>query len=222
MIALLHHNTPFPPIERATKRPNGLLATGADLSPHRLLDAYRHGIFPWFGEDEPILWWSPDPRMVLFVDEAHISKSLRRTLNRRLFDVRINTAFAEVMQHCAEPRAKQNGTWITDEMRDAYAQLHRMGHAYSFETWCDGELVGGLYGVQIEHMFYGESMFTRVPDASKVALVHLIAYCKTQSIPLIDCQQDTPHMASLGARAIPRAEFKEWLERLTTTPDAPQ
>ena len=214
MIPFLSATTPFPPIERAMKRPNGLLAAGADLSPARLLDAYSHGIFPWFSESEPILWWSPDPRMVLFVDDLHISQSLRRTLKRGRFETRMDTCFREVMRQCAQPRDGQNGTWITDEMMDAYTRLHELGHAHSVETWHDGALVGGLYGVQIGRIFFGESMFSRETDVSKVALVHLVEHCKQHAIPLIDCQQDTPHMASMGARPIGRAEFGLLLDKL--------
>lgn len=218
MIPWLQGDTPFPPIEQARRRPNGLLAAGGDLSPARLLDAYRHGIFPWFNAGEPILWWSPDPRMVLFVEELHISRSLQRTLRRGRFQTRMDTCFGEVIQRCAEPRPGQAGTWITAEMTQAYVRLHELGHAHSVETWCDGALVGGLYGVHRRStlggsaVFFGESMFSRMDDASKVALVHLVEYCKQRGIGLIDCQQDTPHTASLGARTIPRAEFKRWLE----------
>ena len=214
MIPFLTPTTPFPPIERALKRPNGLLAAGADLSPTRLLAAYNQGIFPWFSSGEPILWWSPDPRMVLFVDALHISRTLVRTLARGSFETRIDTCFGEVMRQCAQPRDGQPGTWITDEMIDAYTRLHELGHTHSVETWQDNTLVGGLYGMQIGRVFFGESMFSHKTDASKVALVRLVDYCKRLGILLIDCQQDTPHMASMGARPIPRAEFKGWLDRL--------
>jgi leucyl/phenylalanyl-tRNA--protein transferase len=222
MIPWLRADTPFPPVERALRRPNGLLAAGGDLSPQRLLDAYRHGIFPWYGEGEPILWWSPDPRMVLFIDELHISKSLRRRLSSRKFEIRINTAFRQVIERCAEPRPGQNGTWITPEMVEAYCTLHELGYAHSVETWLDGELAGGIYGVQIGRMFFGESMFTRVTDASKVALVHLVWQLMRMGVPLMDCQQETPHTASMGARPIPRSEFKRWLQKLVDAqPSAP-
>lgn len=218
MIPWLRKDTPFPPIERALRQPNGLLCAGGDLSSQRLLDAYRRGIFPWYGEGEPILWWCPDPRQVLFTDELHISRSLRRRLNRRRFEIRYDTAFRDVMLGCAAPRPKQDGTWITPEMIEAYCALHAMGYAHSVEAWLDGELAGGIYGVQIGRMFFGESMFSRATDASKVALVHLIARLRHMGVPLMDCQQETLHTTSLGARPIPRAEFIAWLQRLVDLP----
>lgn len=201
--------------------PNGLLAAGADLSPERLLDAYRHGIFPWFGEGDPLLWWSPDPRMVLFVSELHTSRSLRRVLRSGPFDVRIDTAFRDVMLGCAERRAGHEGTWITPEMLDAYTRLFERGYAHSVEAWVDGDLVGGLYGVAIGRMFFGESMFTRWTDASKVALVCLVRQLERWGFTLIDCQMSTEHLASLGAREIPRAEFLSHVRRLTAEPGIP-
>lgn len=215
MIPWLHRNTPFPPVEQALTYPNGLLAAGADLSPERLLDAYRHGIFPWFSEGEPILWWSPTPRMVLIPAEFKLSKSLRKTLRNGHHHVRFDTAFEQVMRACAEPRAGQNGTWITKEMIDAYCELHRRGYAHSVETWLDGELIGGLYGMAIGRMFYGESMFSRRPDASKIALARLCAHLQTQGCELIDCQMNTPHLASLGAREISRQDFMQQIRELT-------
>lgn len=212
MVPLLRRDTPFPPIERAMRRPNGLLAAGADLSSRRLIDAYRHGIFPWFSEGDPILWWSPDPRQVLFVDALHVSHRLRRRLKRGEFEMRANTSFREVMLACAAPRDGQAGTWITDEMVEAYCVLHEMGHAHCVESWHDGRLVGGIYGVQIGRMFFGESMFKRETDASKVALANLIEILKRMGILLMDCQQETEHTTSLGARTIPRSEFKQFLE----------
>ena len=214
MIPWLEKNAPFPPVERALARPNGLLAAGADLTPARLLGAYRRGIFPWYCDGEPILWWSPDPRMVLYTQELKISRSLAKSVRNRGFEVRFDTAFPAVVEACAAPRDGQHGTWITDEMRAAYLRLHRLGHAHSVETWCDGALQGGLYGVAIGRMFFGESMFARATDASKVALVALVRNLHARGFPLIDCQMVTHHLASLGARAIPRAEFLREVEAL--------
>ncbi|HYC35133.1 MAG TPA: leucyl/phenylalanyl-tRNA--protein transferase [Usitatibacter sp.] len=206
-LPVLGPHDPFPPVSRALRSPNGLLAVGADLSPARILDAYSRGIFPWFSEGDPILWWSPDPRMVLFPGELKVSRSLRKALARGLYETRFDTAFREVMRACAEPREGQGGTWIVPEMIEAYTALHEMGHAHSVESWREGELVGGLYGMQIGRVFFGESMFTRATDASKVALVRLVERLRACGCRLIDCQQATPHLASLGAREIPRAEF---------------
>ncbi|MBI5919201.1 MAG: leucyl/phenylalanyl-tRNA--protein transferase [Nitrosomonadales bacterium] len=218
MIPLLGRDSRFPPVERALAHPNGLLAAGGDLSPARLLEAYRHGIFPWFSEGEPILWWSPDPRMVLIPDEFNCSHSLRKTLRRGTFEVRTDTAFEAVMHACAAPRAGQNGTWIHEEMVAAYCELHRMGYAHSVESWHNGELVGGLYGMALGRMFYGESMFSRKTDASKTALAHLAAQLHHWGFGLIDCQMNTAHLASLGAKEIPRAEF---LARVRTLVEQP-
>ncbi|MEO6062617.1 MAG: leucyl/phenylalanyl-tRNA--protein transferase [Thermoflexales bacterium] len=189
------------------RRPNGLLALGGAATPERLLDAYRRGIFPWSGPGEPLLWWSPDPRMVLFTEEFHASRSLLRTVKAGRFEVRRNTAFRQVMEACAEPRPGQEGTWITPEILDGYCGLHAQGYAHSVESWQDGALVGGLYGVWIGRMFFGESMFARATDASKVALVHLVEALQSAGVPMIDCQQETEHLASFGARPIPRTEF---------------
>lgn len=219
MIPLLHATTPFPPVEQALREPNGLLAAGADLSPARLLDAYRHGIFPWFSTGDPILWWSPDPRMVLFPAEFKVSRTLRKTLRNRVYEVRADTAFEQVMHACAAPRAGHDGTWIHKEMIAAYSELHRMGIAHSVETWREDKLAGGLYGVAIGRMFYGESMFSRSTDASKVALAHLAAQLHRWNFGMIDCQMYTPHLASLGAREIPRAEFIQRLQELIHYPD---
>ncbi|MCS6785651.1 MAG: leucyl/phenylalanyl-tRNA--protein transferase [Thiobacillaceae bacterium] len=218
MIPWLRPTDPFPPVEQALAEPNGLLAAGADLSPARLLTAYRLGIFPWFNPGEPILWWSPDPRMVLFPSEFRLSRSLRRRLRRRDYELRVDSAFTAVMQACAAPRPGQRGTWITPAMIAAYTRLHELGHAHSFETWIDGELVGGLYGVAIGRVFYGESMFARVSDASKIALAHLVAQLRAWGYGLIDCQMSTAHLASLGAREIPRAQFVRLLAQLTAQP----
>lgn len=219
MITLLHHNTPFPPVAQAMRQPNGLLAAGGDLTPARLLDAYRHGIFPWFSAADPILWWSPDPRMVLFPAEFKVSHSLQKTLRRGHYEVHIDSAFEQVMRACASPRKGQDGTWIQEEMIEAYVRLHRLGHAHSFETWMEGELVGGLYGIGIGRMFYGESMFSRKTDASKIALAHLAAQLKRWNFGMIDCQMNTPHLASLGAREIARTEFIARLQELIHYPD---
>ena len=216
---LLLDNMPFPPVDQALDEPNGLLAAGGNLSPQRLLDAYRHGIFPWFNADEPVLWWSPDPRMVLFPQEFKISRSLRRTLRNKQYEVRADTAFEQVMRACAAPREDQGGTWIHEEMIAAYTALHRMGYAHSIETWIDGELAGGLYGVGIGRMFYGESMFSRRTDASKIALAHLARQLARWNFGMIDCQMNTRHLASLGAREIPRADFVVRLRELIHYPD---
>jgi leucyl/phenylalanyl-tRNA--protein transferase len=218
VIYWLREDAPFPPIEQALAEPNGLLAAGGDLSPERLLDAYRHGIFPWYSEGQPILWWSPDPRMVLFVDEFKPSRTLRKTISRRRFDVRVDTAFRSVIESCAAPSDTRSGTWITPAIVDAYTRLHRLGYAHSVEAWADGALVGGLYGVAIGRMFFGESMFARETDASKVALVHLVEMLRYRDMPLIDCQQQTPHLARLGARPILRRTFAEALARLVHSP----
>ena len=207
MIPWLEGDAPFPPVDRALRRPNGLLCAGGDLSPQRLLAAYRRGIFPWYSEGEPILWWSPDPRMVLLPEEARLSRSLLKTLRRGQYQVRLDTAFAEVIRACGEPRPGQDGTWITPEMQQAYLRLHELGHAHSVETWIDGVLAGGLYGIALGRAFYGESMFTRVRDASKIALAHLARYLERQGFAVIDCQMKTPHLASLGAREIRRGEL---------------
>ena len=219
MISLLHKNTPFPPVEQALRQPNGLLAAGADLSPTRLLEAYRSGIFPWFSEGDPILWWSPDPRMVLFPAEFKISRTLRKTLLRGQYQMRCDTAFEQVMRACSQPRDGQNGTWIQEDMIAAYLRLHKAGYAHSIETWMDGELVGGLYGVSIGRMFYGESMFSRKTDASKIALAYLAAQLKRWNVGMIDCQMNTPHLASLGAREITRKEFIIRLQELIHYPN---
>jgi leucyl/phenylalanyl-tRNA--protein transferase len=211
--------SPFPPLEAALLRPNGLLAVGGDLSPSRLIEAYRHGIFPWFNEGEPILWWSPDPRMVLFPQELKISRSLRKTLKRGNYEIRADSAFKQVMEACAAPRGEHTGTWIHAEMMAAYGRLHEMGMAHSMETWIEGELVGGLYGVGQGKMFFGESMFSRVSDASKIAFVHLVAQLQRWGFEMIDCQMKTEHLASLGAREISRNEFRQKLKELVHYPE---
>ena len=218
MIPWLDARDPFPPVTRALTDPNGLLAAGGDLTPERLLEAYRNGIFPWYSDEQPLLWWSPDPRMVLIPAEFRVARSLKKRLQRRDYAVRADTAFEQVMRGCAAPRAGQGGTWITDEMLSGYGALHRLGHAHSIETWIGDELAGGLYGVAIGRMFYGESMFTRATDASKIALAHLVRQIKRWGFELIDCQMQTPHLARFGAREIPRAAFMRKLAELVNYP----
>jgi len=221
VIPWLDRLTPFPPVERALKVPNGLLAAGGDLSVERLLAAYRRGIFPWFSEGDPLLWWSPDPRMVLHVDELKISRSLAKSMRNRGYEVRLDTAFGAVLEGCAGPRRQQPGTWLGPEMRAAYLQLHQLGYAHSFETWLDGALVGGLYGMAVGRMFYGESMFARATDASKVALAALAAELRARGFPLIDCQMNTAHLANLGAREIKRADFLRAVAALVNYAEPP-
>ena len=203
------------------RRPSGLLAAGADLSPERLVRAYRLGIFPWFSEGEPILWWSPDPRTVLFPHELKLSRSLRKTLRKSLYQVRADTAFEQVMEGCSQPRPNQAGTWITENMKQAYCTLHALGVAHSVETWHDGQLVGGLYGIALGRMFYGESMFSRMSDASKTALAALVHQLDAWGFGLIDCQMHTPLLASFGAREIPRSEFTRHVAELVNYADVP-
>jgi leucyl/phenylalanyl-tRNA--protein transferase len=208
MIPWLPPEPVFPPVSRALAEPNGLLAAGGDLTPQRLLAAYRQGIFPWYSTGEPILWWSPDPRMALFPDELRITRSLAKTLRNADYEVRLDTAFSAVIAACAAtPREGQSGTWITAEMQSAYNRLHALGHAHSVETWHAGKLVGGLYGVAFGRVFCGESMFSHATDASKIALAHLCRFLAARGFGIIDCQMHTPHLASLGARPIPRAEY---------------
>ena len=211
----------FPSVETALEEPNGLLAAGGDLSPTRLLAAYARGIFPWSGDDEPLLWWSPDPRMVLFLDELRVSRSLRRRLRGKAFTVTADAAFADVMRGAAASRREAEGTWITGEMIDAYTALHGLGHAHSVEAWAGEDLVGGLYGVAIGRMFFGESMFTRRSDASKVALCHLVRQLRRWEFELVDCQMTTTHLASLGAREVARRDFLRWTEALIARPPVP-
>jgi len=201
----------FPPVEQALREPRGLLAAGADLSPERLREAYAHGIFPWFGEGEPFLWWSPDPREVLFPQDFHRSRSLQKRLRSGQFRITQDAAFADVIQACAEMRAATTGTWITKAMRAAYIELHRMGHAHSIETWAGNELVGGVYGVRSGRVFCGESMFSRRDDASKAALAWLAEASPAMGIQLIDCQTPSAHLRSLGSRPVPRAQFVAFL-----------
>tara|TARA_R110002073_G_scaffold130695_4_gene277368 strand:- start:82 stop:777 length:696 start_codon:yes stop_codon:yes gene_type:complete len=219
MIPLLTSHVSFPPLETALVEPNGLLAMGGDLSPPRLLTAYCKGIFPWFNEGEPILWWSPDPRMVLFPSELKVSRSLKKTLKKRTYQIRTDNNFNQVMHACAAPRKGQSGTWIHPEMISAYTTLHEMGLAHSVETWIDDKLVGGLYGIALGKVFFGESMFSCMPDASKIAFVHLVKQLEYWNFGLIDCQMNTAHLASFGAREIPRVEFSQKLCALTDYPE---
>lgn len=207
----------FPSAELAED--NGLLAIGGDLAPLRLLTAYANGIFPWYSEDDPLMWWSLDPRLIIRPGEMRVSHSLRQTLRSGRFEVRIDCDFRSVMRHCADtPREGQKGTWIVDEMVEAYCELHKMGFAHSFETWQDGQLVGGLYGVAIGKAFFGESMFHTVSNASKVAFYHLHQFLQRNGFGIIDCQQETSHLVSLGAYPIPRHEFLVELEELVIKP----
>lgn len=229
MIPWLDRDTPFPEAEHALTEAQGapgLLAAGADLSPQRLIDAYRQGIFPWFSDGQPILWWSTDPRMVLPTDAFQISHSLKKALSKvhksmqtdRTWEVRFDSAFEQVMRVCAGPRQGATGTWISEQMIEAYVALHRLGYAHSSELWHQGELVGGAYGVCIGRMFYGESMFARTRDGSKIALAYLVQFLRTHDVYLIDCQQETGHLASLGARPISRSHF---LAHVRTTVNQP-
>jgi len=225
----LEPDTPFPDPEQALQEPAGLLAAGADLSIGRLRAAYSQGIFPWFSEDEPPLWWSPNPRMVLQCDALHLSHSLGKRLRQIAraqeagdysIVVKVNTAFTSTLRACARPSLNgQAGTWITGEMQLAYEAWHLLGHVHSIETWVHGELVGGLYGVSLGHMFFGESMFSRVPDASKIALAHLVWYLKKQGVAWIDCQMHTEHLRTLGAAPIPRQQFIVHVRQHTSMPD---
>jgi leucyl/phenylalanyl-tRNA---protein transferase len=205
----------FPPVDTALTEPDGLLAAGGDLSPERILAAYRRGIFPWYSAGDPILWWSPDPRLVLRPQELHITRSLAKTLRNKPYTVALDSCFADVIEACATtPRAGQPGTWITAEMRAAYRRLHELGYAHSVEVFMDDELVGGLYGIALGRAFFGESMFSRGRDASKIALAHLCRYLTEREFGIIDCQMQTAHLTSLGAGAIPRRAFVAELDRL--------
>jgi leucyl/phenylalanyl-tRNA--protein transferase len=218
MIPWLGAGEPFPPVSQALRAPDGLLAAGAELTPQRLRQAYAHGVFPWYSDGQPVLWWSPDPRMVLFTAEFRAARSLRKRLRAvgrgPGWRLTLDRDFTRVMQECAAPRAAVAGTWITAEMISAYDALHRTGHAHSVEVWDGDTLVGGLYGVSLGRMFFGESMFSRATDASKTALALLVRILLAEGMPLIDCQQATSHLASLGARAIDRTEFCAWVARL--------
>lgn len=226
VIPWLEAGTPFPEVTTALTEFDGapgLLAAGGDLSPPRLLQAYRKGIFPWFSEGQPILWWSTDPRMVLFTDHLVVSHSLKKKLRKVQksmneggeWQVKFDTAFEQVMRACAEPRRDGAGTWISEEIIRGYTELHRQGYAHCVELWRTDKLVGGAYGIAIGRMFYGESMFAREADASKIALAYLVAFLKQKGVRLIDCQQETSHLASLGAMPIPRGEFIRHLKMAT-------
>ncbi|HRH29065.1 MAG TPA: leucyl/phenylalanyl-tRNA--protein transferase [Aquabacterium sp.] len=226
MIEWLNEHDPFPETSQAlgpdTDAP-GLLAAGGGLSVQRLREAYRRGIFPWFGPGQPVMWWSTAPRMVLPVDDFKLSRSLRKTIEkfRRTpgCEIRIDHSFEQVIRHCANtPREGQDGTWIVDPIQQAYADWHELGQVHSFETWMDGELVGGLYGINLGRMFYGESMFAHRADASKIALAALVCFCRAHGIEVIDCQQETDHLASMGARPWPRADFEAHLKRVVDLP----
>ncbi|MDD3353505.1 leucyl/phenylalanyl-tRNA--protein transferase [Zoogloea sp.] len=215
MIPWLGDTPAFPPTTLALRNPNGLLAAGGALTPDWLLAAYKAGIFPWFNEGEPILWWSPDPRLVVFPDQVRITRSLRKTLRNARYEVRLDSAFAQVIQACAEPRSHGAGTWITEDIQAAYIRMHELGHAHSVETWMDGELVGGLYGMALGRVFYGESMFSRRTDASKIAFAHLTRFLELRNFAVLDCQMTTGHLQSLGGREIPREAFVQMLGTLT-------
>ena len=230
MIPWLEHDTPFPDVELALTEADGapgLLAAGADLSPTRLLDAYRNGIFPWFSDNQPVLWWSTDPRMVLRIEDFHISHSLMKTLKKvdrsmhsgGQWDLRFDSAFRNVVQACAAPREGSDGTWISRQVMDGYCALHEQGHAHSSELWLDEHLVAGAYGVSLGKMFYGESMFSLIPDGSKVALSYLVDFLRHNGVKAIDCQQETSHLASLGAKPIRRSEFISIMKAAVSEPD---
>ena len=212
MLPYIHQDTPFPPVNKALAEPNGLLAIGGDLSASRLISAYSQGIFPWFSEDEPLMWWSPDPRTVFLIDRFKVKKSVKKTLRENDLKLTLNHAFDEVILNCSLPRSKENGTWITDEMIEAYTNLHRLNRAHSVEVWLENDLVGGIYGVNVGGVFCGESMFSRISNGSKIALSSLILYLRTHGFELIDCQVENPHLVSLGALNISRELYIQMLE----------
>ncbi len=210
----------FPDTEQALDDPDGLLAVGGDLSPERLLLAYQMGIFPWYDDPQPILWWSPNPRFVLLPDQLHVSRKLEKTLRRELFDITLDQHFPEVIRNCAASRNGVEGTWITNSMENAYNELYRRGHAHSVEVWQDNDLVGGLYGVAIGKVFFGESMFSQVSNASKVGFVHFVRQLQHWGFRLIDCQIESEHLSRFGANRLPRTEFNRLLERWVKLPNA--
>jgi len=214
---------PFPPVETAMIEPNGLLAAGGDLNPKRLLRAYRRGIFPWYEQGQPILWWSPNPRAVLYPSQFRLTRSLRKSVRNKPYTVSFDQAFREVMLGCAGPRRGVTGTWITAEMLDAYCHLHAQGHAHSVEVWhaADGRLIGGLYGITVGRVFFGESMFSWATDASKIGFAYLARHLQAWDYPLIDCQLRSSHIDSLGAELSPRRQFMDALARLCTQPPHP-
>lgn len=214
------HSSDFPPLERALREPDGLLALGGDLSPQRLVAAYRHGCFPWYSEGQPLMWWSPDPRTVLLPKELHTPRSLRKILRQQRFRITYDNAFEQVIHACAQPRSTDNGTWITPAMQEAYTRLHQLGHAHSVEVWHQQQLVGGLYGIALGRLFFGESMFTRMSNASKAGFVTLVHDLQQAGFVLIDCQMRTEHLARFGARDIPRTEFQHYLQRYLDQPSA--
>ena len=214
-------DAPFPPTGEALDSPNGLLAWGGDLHPQRLLAAYRSGIFPWYSEGQPLLWWSPAPRCVIFPDQVHLSRRTRRRYNSGAYSLSADTAFDDVVAACAAPRSHDAGTWITADMRRAYGGLHRMGFAHSLEVWREGELCGGIYGLAIDAVFFGESMFSRCVDASKIALVALCRQLHAWNYGLLDCQVGNPHLFRMGGLQIGREAFEEWLEHLAQQPGVP-
>lgn len=214
MLTWLQRNSlDFPPLNKALREPDGLLAAGGDLSAERLVRAYRHGCFPWFQDGQPILWWSPDPRTVLFPEELHVSRSLGKLLRQQRYRVTFDQDFAAVIKACAEPRSYAQETWITRQMQDAYRQLHEQGYAHSVEVWDGDALVGGLYGLAMGQLFFGESMFSRADNASKVGFATLVERLKAWGFVLIDCQMPTQHLQSLGARSISRQDFAQYLHR---------
>ncbi|MBB1521480.1 leucyl/phenylalanyl-tRNA--protein transferase [Aquipseudomonas guryensis] len=220
MLTWLQRDTlDFPPLDKALREPNGLLAAGGDLSPARLVAAYRHGCFPWYSQGQPLLWWSPDPRTVLFPDEFHLSRSLAKLIRQQRFTVSFDRDFAAIIQACAAPRAYADGTWITKEMQNAYLHLHRQGIAHSVEVWENGQLVGGLYGLAMGQLFFGESMFSHTDNASKVGFATLVGKLREWGFVLIDCQMPTQHLHSFGARAIARSEFATYLQRHLDQPN---
>jgi leucyl/phenylalanyl-tRNA--protein transferase len=210
----------FPPLENAMHEPNGLLAAGGDLSPERLLAAYRHGCFPWYQDGQPVLWWSPDPRTVLYPEELHVSRSLRKKLRQGIFNITFDRAFRDVIEGCAGPRSYTDGTWITTPMQNAYVKLHQLGVAHSVEVWQDQQLVGGLYGLAMGRLFFGESMFSHTTDASKAGFVTLVERLRDWGFKMIDCQMPTQHLASFGARAIARQAFAETLAKYLDEPSS--
>ncbi|WP_256473890.1 leucyl/phenylalanyl-tRNA--protein transferase [Microbulbifer okhotskensis] len=217
-----HTNIGFPSTENALEDPNGLLAAGGDLTPEWLVAAYQRGVFPWYSDDQPILWWSPSPRCVVIPQEFRVGRSLRKFLRKETFSVTFDQAFAQVIEGCRGPRTNETGTWITDEMCDAYIDMHECGLAHSVEVWRDGQLVGGLYGITLGRVFFGESMFHRETNASKVAFVHLVRQLELWGCPLIDCQVGNPHLSSLGAVEICRKDFEQRLETGINLPSFPQ
>ncbi len=213
MIPHLDINSPFPNINQALAEPNGLLASGADLSPERLINAYSNGIFPWFNNNEPILWWSPNPRTVFILEQFKPSRSLLKFIKNTSLTVTLNNAFEQVVQRCSEPRKEQNGTWINDDIKQAYLNLHLSGKAHSVEVWQNDQLIGGIYGVAIGYLFCGESMFSEISNGSKVALAYLISYLREKGFPIIDCQIKNPHLISLGATTIKRNDYLSILNK---------